>query len=103
MARKPSKHVGTLGDTAFHGYSLTLNCVRCCHRATVDLDALILANGADYLLRRLVDRAVCSKCGGVEISCTLTVAGAAGFSYPDHSASHGRDGCPVPHWLRAKR
>jgi hypothetical protein len=27
----------------------------------MDLDALILANGRDYLLRRLVDRAVCSK------------------------------------------
>jgi len=25
----------------------------------MDFDALILANGADYLLRKLVDRAVC--------------------------------------------
>ena len=48
----------------------------------MDMDALILANGADYLLRRLVDRAVCSKRGGVEISCTLTVAGAAGILVP---------------------
>lgn len=85
MARKPSKHVGTLSDIAFQGYSLTLNCQRCMHRAEMDMDALILANGADYLLRRLVDRAVCSKCGGVEISVTLTVAGAPRFSYPDHS------------------
>ena len=85
MARKPSKHVGTLADIAFHGYSLTLNCVRCCHRATVDLDALILANGPDYLLRKLVDRAVCSKCGGVEISVTMGVRGAPAFSYPDNS------------------
>jgi hypothetical protein len=82
MAHKPSKHVGTLGDIAFHGYSLTLNCVRCCHRATVDLDALILANGPDYLLRRIVDRAVCSKCGGVEIPVTVSVADAPDFSYP---------------------
>ena len=83
MARKPSKHVGTLGDIA-DGYSLTLNCQRCCHRAEMDLDALILANGADYLLRRLVDRAVCKECGGVEISVTLGVKGAADFSYPDY-------------------
>ena len=84
MARKPSKHVGTLGDIAFHGYSLTLNCVGCCYRAEMDMVALIEAHGADYLLRRLVDRAICSKCGGVEITCTLTVAGAAVFSYPDY-------------------
>jgi hypothetical protein len=32
MARKPSKHVGTLGDIV-DGYNLTLNCQRCCHRA----------------------------------------------------------------------
>jgi hypothetical protein len=59
---------------AFHGHTLTLNCVRCCHRATMDLDALIMANGADYLLRKIVDRAVCSKCGGVEISVTAGMA-----------------------------
>jgi len=88
MARKPAKHVGTLGDIA-DGYSLTLNCQRCCHRAEMDLDAPILANGRDYLLRKLVDRAVCSKCGGVEISVTMGVKGAAAFSYPDHSASRG--------------
>lgn len=82
MARKPSKHVGTPGDIAFHGYSLTLNCVRCRHRATVDLDALIVANGPDYLLRKVVDRAACSKCGGVEISVTMSVKGAPAFSYP---------------------
>jgi hypothetical protein len=51
----------------------------------VDRDALILANGADYLLRRIVDRAVCSKCGGVEITVTESVAAAPKFSYPDHS------------------
>ena len=48
------------------------------------MDALILAHSADYLLRKLVDRAVCKECGGVENTCTLTVAGAAGFSYPDY-------------------
>jgi len=53
MDRRLSKHVGTLGDIAFHGYSLALNCVR-----------LILAHDADYLLRKLVDRAVCKECGG---------------------------------------
>jgi hypothetical protein len=47
MERKPSKCVGTLGDLAFHGHTLTLNCKRCLHRADMDLDALILANGAD--------------------------------------------------------
>ena len=36
----------------------------------MDLEALILANGHDYLLRRIVDRAACSKCRGVEISVT---------------------------------
>lgn len=70
MSRKPSRHVGTLGDMAFHGQTFTLNCGRCCHRKQMDLDALIATNGADYLLRKIVDRAVCSKCGGVEISVT---------------------------------
>jgi len=32
----------------------------------MDMDALTVARGADYLLRKLVDRAVCSKCGGVD-------------------------------------
>jgi hypothetical protein len=40
---------------------------------------------ADYLLRRIVDRAVCSKCGGVEITVTVSMAAAAGFSHPDYS------------------
>jgi hypothetical protein len=62
-------------------------CARCCHRATVDLDAMILANGPDYLLRRIVDRAVCSKCGGDNITVTVSAADAAGFSYPDYSKS----------------
>ena len=48
----------------------------------MDLDALILANGADYLLRKIVDRAVCKECGGVEIGVTVGVAGAPGYSYP---------------------
>jgi hypothetical protein len=85
MRRKPSKHVGTLGDLAFHNLSLTLHCARCCHGARMDLDALILANGAAYLLRRLVDRAVCSKCGGVEINVTAGAMDAPGYSYPDYS------------------
>jgi len=80
--RKPSKCVGSLGDIAFHGHTLTLNCKQCLHRATVDLEALILANGADYLLRKIVDRAVCKECGGVEIGVTIGVAGALGYSYP---------------------
>jgi len=80
----------TFGDTAFGGYGLTLNCNRCMHRQTMDMDALIVANGADYLVRRIVDRAVCSKCGGVEITVTLGVFGAADYSYPDY----GKDGTP---------
>jgi hypothetical protein len=85
MARKPSRHVGTLGDMAYHGYSLTLNCGRCLHRADVDLEALILTNGEHYLLRKVVDRAICSKCGdrNAEVTCTLGVVGAAAFSYPE--------------------
>jgi hypothetical protein len=85
MARKPSKHVGTLGDIASRGYSLTLNCGRCLHRADVDLEALILANGENYLLSKMVDRAICSKCGdrNAEETCTLEVVGAATFSYPE--------------------
>jgi hypothetical protein len=74
-----SKHVDTLGSIAFHRYRLTLNCARCCHRSTVDLDGLILANGPDYLLRRIVDMAVCSKCRGVEITVTVSVAMRPGF------------------------
>ena len=87
MTRKPSRCVGTLADLVRHGHSLTLNCVRCCHRATMDLDALISANGADYLLRRIVDRAVCKECGGVEISVTVGMADAPGYSYPGYSKS----------------
>jgi hypothetical protein len=48
----------------------------------MDLDALILANGADYLLRKIVDRAVCSECGGVDISVTASMADAPEYSYP---------------------
>jgi hypothetical protein len=45
------------------------------------------AHGADYLLRRLVDPAVCSKCGGVEISWTFDCRRRAAFSYPNHGES----------------
>ena len=84
MARKPSRHVGTIGDIAGHGYTLTLNCERCPHRSDLDLPALIAANGEDYLLLP-TGRTTCSKCGGAEISCTLGVASATSYSYPDSS------------------
>jgi hypothetical protein len=84
MARTPSRKVGTLADIARHGQTLTLNCERCCHRKTMDLEAMILADGETYLLRKIVDRAICSKCGGVEISVTLGISGPA-FSYPSPS------------------
>ena len=76
MARKPSRHVGTLGDIVLHGHTLTLNCERCLHRGDLDLHALISANGENYLVRKVVDRALCSKCGDrdAEVSCTLGVA-----------------------------
>jgi hypothetical protein len=84
MARKRSRHVGTLGDIVNHGHTLTLNCERCRHRSQVDLEAVILANGEDYLVRKVVDRAVCSSCGDreAEVSCALGWQGAPAFSYP---------------------
>ena len=69
---------------AHHGHTLTLNCERCQHRKEMDLLALIAANGENYLVHKIVDRAVCSRCGGVEISVTMGVASAASFSYPDY-------------------
>jgi len=47
---------------------------------------LIIANGENYLVRKVVDRAVCSKCGDREadVSCTLGVANSPAFSYPDY-------------------
>ena len=50
----------------------------------MDLAVLIAANGEDYLPRRIVDRAVCSACGGEEIAVTLGVESAPGYSYPDY-------------------
>jgi len=84
MARKPSRHVGNLGDLAFHGHTLTLNCEACRHRGQLDLDKLIAQNGAHYLVRRVVDRAFCSRCldREADVSCTLGRADAPGFSYP---------------------
>ena len=52
MVRKPSRHVGTIGDIAFHGHTLTLNCERCRHRSELDLLSLIAAHGEDYLVRK---------------------------------------------------
>jgi hypothetical protein len=77
------------GDIVRHGHTLTLNCERCRHRSELDLLALIAANGEDYLVRKLVDRAVCSKCGDrdAEVSCTLGVAHSPRFSYPDYGGS----------------
>jgi hypothetical protein len=88
MARKKSRHVGTLGDIAFHGYTLTLYCERCRHRHELDLLALIAANGENYLLRKVVDRAVCSGCGDrdADVSCSLGVANSPTFSYPDYGS-----------------
>ena len=47
---------------------------------------MIIANGENYLVRKVVDRAVCSNCGDrdAEISCTLGVANSPAFSYPDY-------------------
>jgi len=46
---------------------------------------LIIANGENYLVRKVIDRAV-SKCGDhdAEVSCTLGVAGSPIFGYPDY-------------------
>jgi len=84
MARKPSRHVGTLGDVVQNGHTLTLNCEACRHRGQLDLDKLIAQNGPDYLVRRVVDRALCSRCLDREahVSCPLGVANAPTFSYP---------------------
>ena len=84
MARKPSRHVGTLGDIVRHGHTLTLNCEGCRHWGQLDLDRLIAAHGPDYLVRRVVDRAVCSKCvdRDAEVTCAVGWVGAPGFSYP---------------------
>jgi len=48
---------------------------------------LIIANGENYLVRKVVDRAVCSKCSDrdAEVSCTLGVAGLPAFGYPNYS------------------
>jgi hypothetical protein len=76
MARKPSRQVGTLGDLAFHGHTLTLSCEGCRHWSTLDLGKLIAANGPDYLVRKVVARAVCSRCSDrdADVSCTLSIA-----------------------------
>jgi hypothetical protein len=89
MARKRSRHVGTIGEMVNHGHTLTLNCERCRHRSEVDLLALVTAHGPDYLVRRVVDRAVCSACGDrtAPVSCTMGWRGAPAFSYPNPNAA----------------
>ena len=72
MGRQPSRHVGNLGDIVGHGHTLTLNCERCLHRSELNLIALIAGHSENYLVRKVVDRAVCSKCGDrdAEVTCT---------------------------------
>jgi len=89
LQRPPSRHVGTIGEIVRHGHTLTLNCERCRHRSEADLLALIAANGEDYLVHKVVDRAICSKCDDrtAEVSCTLGIANAARYSYPDYNGN----------------
>ena len=84
MARKPSRHVGTLGDLARHGHTLSLNCEGCRHWSRLDLQRLIAAHGENYLVRRVVDRAICTACGDRDaaVNCTVGWEGAPDFSYP---------------------
>jgi hypothetical protein len=64
-------HVGTIGDQVRLGYTVTLNCDNCLHRADMDLAALVDENGSRYPLQGIVDRAVCRECGGRDVSVTL--------------------------------
>ena len=81
MARKPSRHVGTLGDVLRDGGDLWLTCERRRHSSKIDVARLAGVHGLDYLLRRAVDRAICTACNDptAEVSCTLTTG--AGFRY----------------------
>jgi hypothetical protein len=67
-----STHVGTLGDLLHGKTPLYLNCEAegCHHHRQMDLSRLVATLGKDYPLRRLVDRAVCSKCGAKRVSVT---------------------------------
>jgi hypothetical protein len=70
MASKRN-HAGTIGDQVRLGHTLTLNCGSCRHRADMDLNALVEANGSSYPLQGIVDRAVCKECGARDVSVTL--------------------------------
>jgi hypothetical protein len=72
MAHSPKRrYVGTLGEIARAGRTLTLNCGHCDDRAEQDIVALIAAYGVDCPLQQIVDRAVCQPCGRRNISVTL--------------------------------
>jgi len=57
---------------------------KCRHRSELDLLALIAGHSDGYLVRKVVDRAVCSACGdrNAEVSCTLGVANAPAYRCP---------------------
>jgi hypothetical protein len=74
-----------LGSLLRGNVLLYVNCnaERCGHRRKMDILALIAAHGENLPLQRLVDRAICSKCGRREVSltCPPDLGERGGFSY----------------------
>jgi hypothetical protein len=84
----PRRHVGTLGSFLSENRELWLCCnaERCGRSRQMDVPALIAERGENMPLQRLVDRAVCSRCGQRSVSVTVPPdLGEKGrFSYPRH-------------------
>src|SRR5262245_16513124 len=82
LQRPLSRHVGTLGEVLRHGGNLWLTCERCRHSSILSAGRLAEVHGLNCLLRRAVDRAICTSCHDptAEVSCTHT-SGQPGYSY----------------------
>jgi hypothetical protein len=65
--------IETLGDLVAHGYGMNAMCVRCRHRADLDMAALIarFAAGFVYVGRTLNGRLVCGACGADDVHCQI--------------------------------
>jgi hypothetical protein len=62
---------------------LYCNAEGCGHHRKMDLVDLVAAHGEDMPLQRLVDRAICSRCGQRSVSVTVPpdLGERGGFSY----------------------
>lgn len=69
--RPPRFPIGTIDDQIGRHY-INLNCGACLHHQRFDPLDLAERLGAGLTLRRLVDRALCAKCGARKASLSIS-------------------------------